>query len=40
MGVDEKSEAMRKARKFILDHGGIEKSQVITKYKLAAFGQY
>jgi squalene cyclase len=31
---------MKKARKFILDHGGIEKAQVMTRYKLAVFGQY
>lgn len=31
---------MKKARQFILDHGGIEKAQMMTKYKLAAFGQY
>jgi squalene cyclase len=40
VGVDEASDTMRKARKFILDHGGIEDSQMMTKYKLAAFGQY
>jgi squalene cyclase len=34
------SKAMINARKFILDHGGIEKSQMMTKYKLASFGQY
>lgn len=34
------SPAMMAARKFILDHGGLEKSQMMTKYKLAAFGQY
>ena len=28
------SETMQKARKFILNHGGIENAQVITKYKL------
>ena len=31
---------MKKAKKFILDHGGIEEAQMMTKYKLAAFGQY
>jgi hypothetical protein len=31
---------MKNARKFILDHGGIEKAQMMTKYKLAVFGQY
>ena len=31
---------MKKAKKFILDHGGIEDSQIMTRYKLAAFGQY
>lgn len=34
------STAMVNARKFILDHGGLEKAQVMTKYKLATFGQY
>ena len=31
---------MKKAKKFILDHGGIENSQVMTRFKLAMFGQY
>lgn len=31
---------LKNARKFILDHGGIEKAQMMTKYKLATFGQY
>lgn len=34
------SEHMKKAKKFILDHGGIENAQVMTKFKLAAFGVY
>jgi squalene-hopene/tetraprenyl-beta-curcumene cyclase len=34
------SEPMKKAKKFILDHGGIEGAQVMTKFKLAAFGVY
>lgn len=40
VGVDESSDTMKKAKKFILDHGGIEEAQMMTKYKLAAFGQY
>ena len=40
IGLDMLSKAMINARKFILDHGGIEKSQMMTKYKLASFGQY
>ena len=31
---------MKKAKKFILDHGGIENAQVMTKFKLSAFGVY
>jgi len=31
---------MKKAKKFILDHGGIEGAQIMTKFKLAAFGVY
>ena len=34
------SETMQKARKFILDHGGIENAQVMTKYRLASFEVY
>lgn len=34
------SRSMINARKFILDHGGMEKAQMMTKYKLASFGQY
>ena len=40
MGVPVDSETLKKARKFILDHGGIENAQVMTKYKLATFGVY
>lgn len=40
MGTDVLSPAMKNARKFILDRGGIEKAQMMTKYKLAVFGQY
>jgi len=40
VGVDMLSSPLKNARKFILDRGGIEKAQVMTKYKLAAFGQY
>jgi squalene cyclase len=40
VGIDMLSSVMVNARKFILNHGGLEKSQVMTKYKLAAFGQY
>ena len=40
MGIDLLEPSMKNARKFILDHGGIEKAQVMTKYKLAMFGQY
>ena len=39
-GLDVKSDTMKKARKFVLDNGGIENAQLMTKYKLAAFGQY
>jgi squalene cyclase len=38
--MDMLSKSMITARKFILDHGGMEKSQMMTKYKLASFGQY
>jgi squalene cyclase len=31
---------MKKAKKFILDHGGLENAQIMTKYKLALFGVY
>ena len=31
---------MKKAKKFILDHGGLENCQVMTKFKLATFGQF
>lgn len=31
---------MKKAKKFILEHGGIEHAQIMTKFKLAAFGVY
>jgi len=40
VGIDMLSPALMSARKFILDHGGMEKAQVMTKYKLAMFGQY
>lgn len=40
VGIDMLSPAMMNARKFILDQGGLEKAQVMSKYKLAAFGQY
>ena len=31
---------MKKARKWILDNGGIENAQIMTKFKLATFGVY
>ena len=40
VGIDVLEPAMKNARKFILDRGGIEKAQMMTKYKLAVFGQY
>jgi squalene cyclase len=40
VGTDMLSSVMVNARKFILDHGGLEKAQEISKYKLATFGQY
>jgi hypothetical protein len=40
VGTDILSPAMKNARKFILDNGGIERAQMMTKYKLAVFGQY
>lgn len=40
VGVSIDSETMKKAQKFILEHGGIQNAQVMTKYKLAAFGVY
>ena len=40
MGLDVLSAPMKNARKFILDNGGIERAQMMTKYKLAVFGQY
>ena len=39
-GVYSMSSTMINARKFILDHGGLEKAQMMTRYKLAAFGQF
>ena len=39
-GVGLETEQMKKAKKFILDHGGIENSQVMTRFKLAVFGMY
>ncbi|MCE5242205.1 MAG: squalene--hopene cyclase [Syntrophobacteraceae bacterium] len=39
-GEDTASEPMRKARKYILDRGGIEASRVFTKIWLALFSQY
>jgi len=40
MGMDVYSPPMKNARKFILDNGGIERAQAMTRYKLAVFGQY
>jgi len=40
MGIDVLSPPMKNARKFILDRGGVERAQAMTKYKLAVFGQY
>ena len=34
------SDAMKKAKKFILEHGGIQNAQIMTKFKLATFGVY
>lgn len=39
-GEDAESERMRRARDFILRHGGVESSRVFTKIWLALFGQY
>lgn len=38
--MDVYSPPMKNARKFILDNGGIERAQAMTRYKLAVFGQY
>ncbi len=40
IGMDINEAPLKKARKFILSHGGIEHSQIMTRYKLATFGQY
>lgn len=39
-GEDADSPAMRKARDFILNHGGVEAARVFTKIWLALFSQY
>lgn len=39
-GVDPADEAMRRARTFIVEHGGIERTNLMTKLWLAVFGQY
>ena len=39
-GEDPESAPLRRARNFILRHGGIERSRVFTKIWLALFGQY
>ncbi|MHC1744732.1 MAG: squalene--hopene cyclase [Syntrophobacteraceae bacterium] len=39
-GEDPQAESMQKARRFILDHGGIEAARVFTKIWLALFSQY
>lgn len=39
-GEDPESDAMSRARQFILDHGSIESARVFTKIWLALFGQY
>jgi squalene-hopene/tetraprenyl-beta-curcumene cyclase len=40
VGIDVLEPAMKNARKFILDRGGIEKAQMMTRYKLAIWGQF
>ncbi|MDA8306451.1 MAG: squalene--hopene cyclase [Deltaproteobacteria bacterium] len=40
LGQDPASDALARARGFILQHGGIEDSRVFTKIWLAQFGQY
>ncbi len=39
-GEDPQCEAMRRARRFILQRGGIDKARVFTKIWLALFGQF
>ena len=40
MGLEAESRPLSRARKFILDRGGIEKANTYTKIILALFGQY
>lgn len=40
VGEDAESEPLRKAREYILEHGGIEATRVFTKIWLALFSQY
>jgi squalene-hopene/tetraprenyl-beta-curcumene cyclase len=40
LGVDETDPAMEKARKFILERGGITKTRIFTKFHLALIGCY
>ena len=38
-GVDPASDAMKRARKWVLNHGGAENANVFTRFTLAMFGQ-
>lgn len=39
-GISPEEEFMKKAREFILSHGGITRANVITRFWLACFGQF
>lgn len=40
VGIDEESPLMVKSKLWILENGGIEGAQTMSKFKLAVFGQY